>query len=259
MWCDVYVCAVEIPEVEINKDGIVIIDNESQKNASHRLPLAFNVYPFTCGILDNRLLCDPTQDESELLSGLITIVLNDNMELVHLHKPGGQSVSSQQLQKCLTMAEERALVLKKLFQSDSLTSTSSRPSQQNVLSDPQHKKKDLLFHSFFTIFHPIFCLYVFLLIVIPLTLISPFVKVCYSTIKKLHSCNLQVVDIQKKCRLWECLDNANLFHVIVCVTEKNLIIFFLASPLFTSKIQSRMREKRRRTINSKNTPKMLKK
>ena len=106
---------LKIPITSINKDGIVYIKNED-KNKFKKLKLKNKLLPLTLGILNDKIIVDPTNNEMELLSCIIKVVYNDNLnEIVYLNKIGGENMKLDQFQSILLLAKNRAKELKSIL------------------------------------------------------------------------------------------------------------------------------------------------
>lgn len=60
-------------------------------------------------------MTDPTQEEENLSSGLITVVVKDD-ELCSILKPGGSPIPDDDLSTCIKIAKKRASLLNKLIE-----------------------------------------------------------------------------------------------------------------------------------------------
>ena len=72
------------------------------------------LYPVTFGVLCDEIILDPCAEEETLLATSFTLLLDDDGELVNLHKPGGAPLPAQCLPACLEAARVRLPVLKAL-------------------------------------------------------------------------------------------------------------------------------------------------
>ena len=81
----------------------------------HGLKLQNDLLPLTVGILNDNIIVDPTFDEIELLETSMTIVYDNDMDIVHLYKPGGNQVSIKDLQTIFKLGQKRAQYLIELF------------------------------------------------------------------------------------------------------------------------------------------------
>ncbi|XP_033105988.1 exosome complex component RRP43-like [Anneissia japonica] len=66
-------------------------------------------------IRDRILIADPTVEEEDLATGVVTIALNENNNLCCLHKPGGSPLTENQLQDCINRAKVRTVEVRKLI------------------------------------------------------------------------------------------------------------------------------------------------
>ena len=78
------------------------------KHDKDALSLHFDLLPLTLGVLDARLIADPTRDEQRLLSDVVHVVLTSDGELVHLHKSGEGDVRMDSLDAMMGFAALRA-------------------------------------------------------------------------------------------------------------------------------------------------------
>ncbi|KAJ8922784.1 hypothetical protein NQ315_007819 [Exocentrus adspersus] len=63
---------------------------------------------------DKIILVDPTVDEENLCSGILTIVLRGD-EICSLHKPGGSPLTDEDLSSCIEKCKQRATSIKDLI------------------------------------------------------------------------------------------------------------------------------------------------
>ena len=73
----------------------------------------------TVGIFDDKLLLDPTDEEEEMSEACLTVVLNSDNELCHVHKPGGIGISPEKLQQCIALAKKNSKAIHKLIETAS--------------------------------------------------------------------------------------------------------------------------------------------
>ena len=104
---------LQLPETHINDDGTVfIVAADQHSSAPGRLVIKHTPVACTFGVLDERLLVDPTAAEEQLLDGgggaLTTVVVTDTQELCGIYKPGGGELSDEGLAHCLRLAKGRA-------------------------------------------------------------------------------------------------------------------------------------------------------
>ncbi|RZC35923.1 exosome complex component RRP43, partial [Asbolus verrucosus] len=100
--------SVTLPAIEYD----AALDNK-QVNMKDRKPLSITNIPSstTFVMFDDKILIDPTVDEEELCTALVTIVVKKN-ELSFIHKPGGNSITDDQLLNCVEESKKRAEYLK---------------------------------------------------------------------------------------------------------------------------------------------------
>lgn len=63
----------------------------------------------------SKILIDPTVDEEDLSTSLITIVVKDE-ELCFVHKPGGTAITEERLLECVEESKKRASVIEKIVE-----------------------------------------------------------------------------------------------------------------------------------------------
>lgn len=99
---------LKIPHTcKTKNDDTIYIDNRN-KNNFYKLSLKYDLLPLTFGILDKKIIVDPTIDEQLLLTDLINIVLNNNGDIIHLHKSGQKNINFNTLQNMIQLAQKRA-------------------------------------------------------------------------------------------------------------------------------------------------------
>lgn len=108
--------SVKVPKVNLVKNNEGEIEGlEVDTNIKEALRLGPLPLSCTIGIFEDKLLLDPTDEEETLAGSNVTIVLTaDDNELCHVHKPGGVSVSPEQLQHCISLAKKQCKSIKKL-------------------------------------------------------------------------------------------------------------------------------------------------
>ncbi|XP_023029122.2 exosome complex component RRP43 [Leptinotarsa decemlineata] len=90
-----------------------------QVDADHRKYLTIHSTPVstTFAIFDDKIiLADPTVEEEDLCTGILTIVVKNDDELCCVHKPGGSPLPDEDLFKCIDVSVERVPLLKKLIE-----------------------------------------------------------------------------------------------------------------------------------------------
>ncbi|XP_057670396.1 exosome complex component RRP43-like [Diorhabda carinulata] len=91
-------------------DNIHVNLEERRAINVHHIPVST-----TFAILDDKfILKDPTVEEENLCTGILTIVFNDN-ELCCIHKPGGSPLAHKELQHCIKESKERVPLIKNLI------------------------------------------------------------------------------------------------------------------------------------------------
>lgn len=106
---------LKLPHTCLGKnDETVYIDNRSEDNF-YRLSLKFDLLPLTMGILDGKIIVDPTLDEEGLLTDIIHIVLNNEGDIIHLYKSGQKNIDLEMLDRMMTLAKQRAQQLMATF------------------------------------------------------------------------------------------------------------------------------------------------
>lgn len=62
-------------------------------------------------------MIDPTIDEEDVCAGLITIVTKNN-ELCSVHKPGGSTITANQLYDCIEVSQKRSKKIESVIESE---------------------------------------------------------------------------------------------------------------------------------------------
>lgn len=75
---------------------------------------ALKKYFFSYLFYSKTLLTDPTDEEENLCSGVLHIVVKDE-ELCTVLKPGGSPLTDELLSKCVSSAKEHSVHVKKLI------------------------------------------------------------------------------------------------------------------------------------------------
>jgi exosome complex component RRP43 len=92
---------------------VVLVDADSQKisvDLDNRLPLTVYCQPIATTFVifeENIVFADPTQEEENLVSGSVTVVMLDSGELCMVHKPCGSALTDTKLQDCIVHARKR--------------------------------------------------------------------------------------------------------------------------------------------------------
>mmetsp|Transcript_24463 Transcript_24463/g.68020 ORF Transcript_24463/g.68020 Transcript_24463/m.68020 type:complete len:285 (-) Transcript_24463:148-1002(-) len=112
---------LQLPSVCIMPSGQVVPAGD--KNAIPELikegkPLRLQSIPIslTCGTRGRHLVADPTLEEEALLDSQTSIVLDQDGNVLGLHKPGGAPLQDEVLQDCIEAARLRYTVLSGLMQ-----------------------------------------------------------------------------------------------------------------------------------------------
>jgi len=113
---------VQLPDTEIIEEAAGSVTSSAaagevciSETSFRPLPIHSTIMATTFGCMDHHLLADPTAAEEELLSGQVTIVVNDKTELCQVHKPGGTPLSDHQLKQCIAIAKSRVALVLPLF------------------------------------------------------------------------------------------------------------------------------------------------
>ncbi|XP_071479843.1 exosome complex component RRP43-like [Diadema antillarum] len=97
---------VTLPVVKIDEETELAVTSSTERSSlkirSHPVATTFSVFD------DSILLVDPTVEEEDLATGLITVVITKDGRLCNIHKPGGTPLSSSQVQVCIGRAKARA-------------------------------------------------------------------------------------------------------------------------------------------------------
>ncbi|KAK7604905.1 hypothetical protein V9T40_006091 [Parthenolecanium corni] len=107
------ILSVTLPKVHYNAETSVISVDEDIP-----IPLTVLCKPIATSFAifnDDIILADPCGEEESLSNGTVTVIIA-NDELHSIHKPGGNTLSEQQIQKCTSEAKERTILIYKLIQ-----------------------------------------------------------------------------------------------------------------------------------------------
>nr|XP_055064049.1 exosome complex component RRP43 [Misgurnus anguillicaudatus] len=103
----------QLPEVTINKEtDLAEVDIQTKKHLKinrHPVGSSFAVFDDTISIVD------PTAEEENLSTALLTVVTDEEDRLCAVHKPGGTSLSAEKLQHCINRAVTRNKEIVKLL------------------------------------------------------------------------------------------------------------------------------------------------
>ncbi|CAH1105303.1 unnamed protein product [Psylliodes chrysocephalus] len=102
----------KLPFVEYDPalDNIQVNMEERKHIKVHSTPVSTTFAVFD----DKVILKDPTQEEENLCSGILTVVFKDD-ELCCVHKPGGSPLTQEELSQCIEESKERTLFIKRLI------------------------------------------------------------------------------------------------------------------------------------------------
>ncbi|XP_071951787.1 exosome complex component RRP43-like [Antedon mediterranea] len=104
---------VLLASVEINSETLLA---ETSREKTVKLNIQQQPVCTTFAIFDDTILiADPTIEEEDLATGVVTIALNKNNHLCCLHKPGGSPLTENQLQDCINRGKLRATEVRKLI------------------------------------------------------------------------------------------------------------------------------------------------
>lgn len=101
-----------LPKVEFKDDTEQIVTDLSQKS---NLQISTLPVSTTFAIFDDKILIvDPTAEEENLATGMLTVVTTES-KLCMVHKPGGSPMKDEQLKKCFNRAFKRTNEVQKLI------------------------------------------------------------------------------------------------------------------------------------------------
>nr|XP_054754767.1 exosome complex component RRP43-like [Lytechinus pictus] len=97
---------VRLPVVTMNEDtGLAELSSTEKKS----LDIVNQFAATTFSVFDDSiLLVDPTVEEEDLATGLMTVIVNQDGRICNIHKPGGTPLISDQIQDCISRAQTRA-------------------------------------------------------------------------------------------------------------------------------------------------------
>ncbi|XP_002733208.1 exosome complex component RRP43-like [Saccoglossus kowalevskii] len=104
---------VALPSIEVDEETAKpkLTSSTSSTMTVQSLPVSTSF-----AIFDNSILiADPTNEEENLATGVVTVVTNECGELCALHKPGGSSLSESQIQECVKRSFSRGDEIRKLL------------------------------------------------------------------------------------------------------------------------------------------------
>jgi len=100
----------------------VTIDEETQTpepSEEREIPVNLRQHPVaaTFGIFDDSVLfADPTDEEENLVTGVVTVVVTDDDKIAAVHKPGGSPLPDDKLHECFKKAVTRGKEVRDLIQ-----------------------------------------------------------------------------------------------------------------------------------------------
>ncbi|KAF5302008.1 hypothetical protein FQR65_LT08673 [Abscondita terminalis] len=102
---------VKLPSVDYDVaiDHKIVNEDEKKSISVYNTPVST-----TYAIFEDKIITDPTAEEEDLSSGLITIVVKDK-ELCSVHKPGGNSINEEKLLDCIQETIKHADLLDALI------------------------------------------------------------------------------------------------------------------------------------------------
>ncbi|XP_066474117.1 exosome complex component RRP43 [Tiliqua scincoides] len=103
---------VQLPAVTINEETGL-----AEVNLEEKTPLTMRKQPVATSfvLFDSLVIVDPTTEEEDLATGVLTIVTDEEGNLCSVYKPGGSTVTGAKLQDCISRARTRHAEVKKLM------------------------------------------------------------------------------------------------------------------------------------------------
>ena len=83
--------------------------SEQLQHASLPLCLSF-------GVVNDIIIADPTAEELGLCTTTLSVILNDKGQVLNIYKPGGMSLSDDQLKTCIHLAVKKCTGLSRMLQ-----------------------------------------------------------------------------------------------------------------------------------------------
>nr|CAD7588933.1 unnamed protein product [Timema genevievae] len=105
---------VTLPHVDFDAETEEMVVHEDRRK--HLEILSFPAATTYAMFEDDILISDPTAEEENLCSGVLTIVVQGS-QLCSVHKPGGSPLSETQLQDCIALAHRRGNSINKMVAS----------------------------------------------------------------------------------------------------------------------------------------------
>mmetsp|Transcript_10027 Transcript_10027/g.13121 ORF Transcript_10027/g.13121 Transcript_10027/m.13121 type:complete len:268 (-) Transcript_10027:593-1396(-) len=96
--------------VEENGEIVQIGHDKTVKLKSQKL-----VTPLTFGIFDEKIISDPNEEESKIMDGFITVVLDEKKNVVLTKKHKGSGITYDHLQTCIEVCSKRIEEVKQLL------------------------------------------------------------------------------------------------------------------------------------------------
>eukprot|EP00300_Choanocystis_sp_HF-7_P042555 c9296_g1_i1.p1 GENE.c9296_g1_i1~~c9296_g1_i1.p1 ORF type:complete len:276 (+),score=49.56 c9296_g1_i1:48-875(+) len=100
--------AVTLPKIELNEAGDLKIDTEAP---GHKITLHRTLTPASYAVVEGRILADPTEEEEELMTHAIGVVLDESQNLCYLHKSAGPCCTMSLVDDCISFAGRRQQAL----------------------------------------------------------------------------------------------------------------------------------------------------
>ncbi|ORX44743.1 exosc8 protein [Hesseltinella vesiculosa] len=106
-------CQLRLPKAEVN-EGVVVADKDDtfQPFEMTRFPIAATY----CVFAPDAILSDPNDAEEQLTKETLTVVMDSDGDLLHVHKNGGAVMDMEKMRLCLHRTRERLAQLKPLIQ-----------------------------------------------------------------------------------------------------------------------------------------------
>ena len=100
---------LKIPSVNITSDidggdDVIKVDTESTRV----MKLNSEPVSVTTGIINGQIIVDPTFEEESFCESLLTVVMDENNDIIHYYKPGGIGMDNDSLEKCFNIAKKQA-------------------------------------------------------------------------------------------------------------------------------------------------------
>uniref|UniRef100_M4BB92 Ribosomal RNA-processing protein 43 n=1 Tax=Hyaloperonospora arabidopsidis (strain Emoy2) TaxID=559515 RepID=M4BB92_HYAAE len=103
---------LKLPATSINEaDNVVSIVPDGD---TMPLCVRFGAYATSFAVVDSTVLIDPTSEEEDLASAVLSIAFTTEGQICGVHKAGGTIVAPDVMQHCMQIAKQNATVLAKL-------------------------------------------------------------------------------------------------------------------------------------------------